>query len=133
MYKILKIKTVLLICLAFIFKLLFVNIGAFASLETTPVKQLSDHHSSILKKRIVHEGDSDVKSAYTYDQLVQELTEESQESEEDDGQFKKATFLFALFSFLKAGLDVPKIVVASDRIVSRIQSKKFLVLSVIRI
>jgi hypothetical protein len=132
MHKILKIKIVLLICLAFIFKLLFVNIGAFASLEPSSDKQVSAHHSFIFKKRIMYDTDAHVKPVYASEQLVQELTEENQESE-DSGQFKKATFLFVLFSFLKGASVAPKLLVPFDRIKCQLQPKKFLALSVIRI
>lgn len=133
MHKILKIKTVLLICLAFVFKLLFVNIGAFASLELSSGKPVSDHSTFIFKKRIIHDGNASVKPVLASEQMMQELTEESPENEEDSGQFKKATFLFALFAFLKVAFDAPKLLVPFYRIKCQLQPKKFLALSVIKI
>jgi hypothetical protein len=132
MLKSLKIKTALLICLAFVLRLLFVNIGAFVSLDSFTGKHFSANHSTVLKKRR-KDLDASVKSPYASEQVVQELTEENQETEEDSGQFKKVTFLFALFSFLRGALDAPKLLVPFDRIKSQLQPKKFLALSVIRI
>jgi hypothetical protein len=133
MYKSFKIKTALLICLAFVFRLLFFNIGAYASLNSPSGQRLSDHHSSVLKKKRRKELAASVKSPYASEQQVQALAEESQESEEDDYQFKKASFLFILFSFLKGAFNATKSLVPFDRIKCQLQPKKFLALSVIRI
>lgn len=94
MFRRLKINTAVLICTAFVFRLLFVNIGLVSSLNTSHNNSTIKHHfSSIIKKR--RKQFDPTTSSKTIGFSVVEITEEDSNDEE---QFKLNPFtLFCVF------------------------------------
>ncbi len=84
----LKINTALFICSAFIFKFLFLNIGAVSSMTTHQTKQLAKTRFSATAKRNRGSEVADHSTACNYSTL-----EFCEESSKDDDHFKLNIFL----------------------------------------
>jgi len=79
MFKSLKINTAILICIAFIFRLLFVNIGLISSLETQQSKSIIKTHfsSTIKKRRQIQSSNNLINSGYSAIEICEEDTDEA--------------------------------------------------------
>jgi hypothetical protein len=92
-----KINTAVIICTAFIFRLLFVNIGIISSLNTQQNHGIiKNHFSSAIKKRRNIESSTNSGSASYV------VTEICEEDTDDEKAAKPNPFLFiqVLYSFL---------------------------------
>lgn len=84
----LKFNTALIICAAFLFKLLFVNVGLFSSLNNSHANtQVKRHFTGIIKKRRKQLDPADTAKTISYASV--EILEEDTDNEE---LFKPATF-----------------------------------------
>lgn len=87
MFRMLKINTTLLICSAFIFRILFVNIGLVSSLNTQQnSNSVKKYFSTILKKR------KNFDSVYNSIGFGYSSAEILEECSDDDEQFKLSPF-----------------------------------------
>ena len=83
-----KINTAVLICTAFVFRLLFVNIGLVSSLNTSQNNStIKRHFSSVIKKR--RNQVDPVNNPISFGCSSAEILEESSD---DDDQFKLSAF-----------------------------------------
>lgn len=127
----LKIKTALIICSAFIFRILFVNIGIISSLNTIQnAGIIKSHFSSIIKKRKqVDAKNSNGNSAY----VVAEICEEDS-NEEKEIKSNPLLLIQILYSFIASKIEtsLKNTLPLSDHF-AFFSSKKHLVLQVIRI
>jgi len=129
-----KINTPVLICLAFVFRLLFSNMNAYAAMDVSANKHfIKSHPTSNLKKERRRDNEVVTASTLAGEQVVQELAEENPESEDDSAHPKKSTLLFVLFSYLKGTFDAPKPGVPFDFFKCSLSPKKYLAISVLRI
>ena len=94
-----KLLTAIVISLAFIFRLLFVNIGLVTSLKASPSgKRLTSHVSKLIKRR--RGAEAVVKpNAESYSAV--EVCEEDSDTEEDLVKALTAVLLFFLCFFFK--------------------------------
>lgn len=129
-----KINTPVLICLAFVFRLLFSNMNAYASMDVSASKHfIKSHPTSNLKKERRRDNEIVSASVLGNEQVVQELAEENPEGEDDSAQLKKSALLFVLFSYLKGTFDSPKSGIPYDFFKCNLYPKKYLAISVLRI
>ena len=97
-----KINSALIICLAFIFRVLFVNVGVISALTASQTKTFTKHQfSSGTKKRMIVETQS---NSITSENSPMEVCEE--DSNEENGAKSYSFFLIqVLFSFASNNLD----------------------------
>jgi uncharacterized protein YqkB len=98
MLKPLKINTAIIICIAFIFRLLFVNIGLISSLETQQNNRIIKAHfsSTIKKRRHIQSSNNIVNSGYSTVEICEEDSDEV--SQIKSNPFLLLQFLFSFFS-----------------------------------
>lgn len=131
MFTYLKINTVVLICFAFVFRVLFMNISMFASSGTSLTKSHTAKHSSgTHKRRRLAESavQPDIK-----DYAVMEVCEEGSGDEDDLVKTHSPAVLPVLHSFLKRIISIPKLSRPFDLIKCDLYPKKYLALSILRI
>jgi hypothetical protein len=98
MFKPLKINTAIIICFAFIFRLLFVNIGLISSLDTQQSKSIIKAHfsSTIKKRRQIQSSNNLVNSGYSAVEICEENADEVIQIKSNP--FLLLQFLFSFFS-----------------------------------
>jgi hypothetical protein len=129
MLKGLKINTAVLVCTAFIFKLLFFNMNAFAGINSLHATIASKHYTPKLKKR---NESVEVQTTDSQEAVIQQAYDEGLEIEDDSVTLKTPPFA-TLCSFLKALPDSPKLNIPFDFIKCNLYPKKYLALSVLRV
>ncbi len=128
----LKINTALLICTAFVFRLLFVNIGLLPSSNNSQVNhEVTKHFSTIQKKRKRH-TESTVQST-VIDYSSEEFFEEGSGNKEEQVKKESPVILFFLYSFLKRTTSTLRLNHLFDIIKCDLYPKKYLSLSILRI
>jgi hypothetical protein len=132
MFTAFKINTAFFICLAFVFRLLFVNINLLSSFQTSPTAKLSAKHSSTIKKRR-RPVEVAAQSGFNKDYAVVEVCEENADGEEDFSKANTPVILSVLFSYFKHLLFIPKSAQPFDSIKCDLYPKKYLSLSILRI
>jgi len=129
MLKGLKINTAVIICTAFIFKLLFFNMNALASVNSLHATVAAKHFTPKLKKR---NENAEVQTTDSQEAVIQQAYDEGLEIE--DYSITLKTPLFAtLCSFLKFLPATPKSNIPFDFIKCNLYPKKYLALSVLRV
>ena len=127
-----KIHTALIIAVAFIFRLLFVNISSITSIGNANTKQLiSTHFSSKLKKR--KRSNEVIVSTIAEKASVVEVFEEDRDQEELESKINHPVLFSFLFSWFKQITITSDLKQVFDRYSSQIHSKYFLSLSILRI
>lgn len=131
MFSKLKISTAILIGFAFVFRILFANIGLFSTLSNSQTGSVvKSHFSTVIKKR---RGPESYVRANAVKLPVFEACEEDADEEEDF--IKAGTPLLIIFfsTFLKgfSNLSVPKRFFEFAQF--NLQSRKYLALSILRI
>lgn len=127
-----KIHTVVLISLAFIFRLLLVNFCLVTSLKTPQNnKYNASHLSALLKKRMPDTAEVASLNLETHTDV--EVCEENPDNEEDFVKAGSPVILSILFSFLKYITFIPKSNASFDLIKCNLYPKKYLALSVLRV
>ena len=96
MFKSLKINTVLLLCIVFVFRIMFVNASAFLSIDTKKNNTLIKSHFSTVMKRSKH-FDVSATSIKCGD-ILQEFCEEK--PDEEPLKTNPLYFIQVLYSFL---------------------------------
>lgn len=124
-----KINTALIICLAFIFRLLFVNLPLLPNVNGASHK--GGKHSSVMKKR--RRSPEIAVRSNTKDYAVIEVCEENQDNEENEIKTNTPvllSFLYSLFSNfnLNPGSDN-----AFDSIKCHLYPKRYLAFSILRV
>ncbi len=132
MFTHLKINTAIAICTAFVFRLLFVNIGFLPLQNNSQVNnEVIKHFSTVLKKRKRHVESTVRSNAIDYSTL--EFCEEGLDNEEDPVKENSPVILSFLHSFLKYITFIPKSNHPFDLIKCDLYPKKYLSLSILRI
>jgi hypothetical protein len=131
MLKGLKINTAVLICTAFIFKLLFFNMNALAGISSHVPTITSKHFHPKLKKRNEY-AEVAVQTTDSKEHVVQQAYDEGLEIEDDSISLKTPLFI-TLYSFFKGVPEVPKLNIPFDFIKCNLYPKKYLALSVLRV
>jgi hypothetical protein len=128
MFRYFKINTALVICLAFIVRLLFLNLGVFSSTYNT--SDLRAKHSFNLKKR---KTSTEIKEvATTKDYSLTEFCEES-DTEDDDLKINSPVLLSVLYTFINNLGFATKSAFSFDRLKVDLFPKRYLSLSILRI
>ncbi|MGZ3900320.1 MAG: hypothetical protein ACXVNM_02180 [Bacteroidia bacterium] len=126
----LKLNTAILICTAFLFRLLFVNINIISSLNTRHNgNSVKSHFSSILKRRKPVDVQNN-SSSREYSAI--EICEENPNNEDDLSKTNPLILIRILYSFL-SNKAVSKSNVLFDFVNCTLSSKKYLAISVLRI
>jgi hypothetical protein len=125
----LKLSAATLVCLAIIFRLLFINVGLISSLSSSSSK-LFAKHSSVLKKRRRIEVSA---AANLKDYSALEICAEDPDNEEEMEKSTAPPLFISLFSFVKHLVFLPKSNFSFDTIKCGLFPKKYLALSVIRV
>jgi hypothetical protein len=123
-----KINTALIVCLAFVFRLLVVNVPMVGSFEDFLFK--GTNKSCLLKKG---KSSETLVQSSTKEYPAIEVCEENQDSEETESKFDTPVILSFLYSYfnrihLSAGVNN-----AFDSIKCQLHPKKYLSLSILRI
>jgi hypothetical protein len=128
--RVFKINTTFFIFVAFIFRLLFVNIS-LATPDTSYSHKLSaKQFSNLLKRR--RSPDVGAQSS-AKDFSVVEVCEEDLDSEDDLAKANSPAILSILFSFLNYIPFIPKPGVSFDSIKCNLFPKRYLALSILRV
>ena len=127
----LKINTAVLICLTFIFRLLFVNISLLSASNTQQTNNLLSKYFSTTQKR-KRNTETIVQSNAT-DYTFVEVCEEGLDNEEDLIKTNSPVILSAFCSFLKHITSIPKLNCLFDLIKCDLYPKKYLALSTLRL
>ncbi|HXU26904.1 MAG TPA: hypothetical protein VN698_06695 [Bacteroidia bacterium] len=130
MTKHLKINTALLICLVFVFKLLFVNINLLSSYTSQTNHLLAKYFSATQKRK--QNAEVAVKSNII-DYSSVEVCEEDSDNEKDFVKTNSPIILSTLCSFFKYVAFIPKSNGSFNLIKCDLHSKKYLTLSILRI
>lgn len=128
MIRALKISTALLICSVFLFRLLFINIGAITS--SSSAKTSKSHLSSLLKKRKhVDAVDSSKDSDYSATEICEE------DADDVDSEIKSTPLVFIQVLYSLAAVEtVNKLnILPSHTFYSDTSSHKYLTFQVFRI
>jgi hypothetical protein len=127
----LKIKTALLVCTAFVFRLLFVNIGIIPTFNTPLNNTFINSHFSTIMKRRKNVDPLNNSGVREYSQI--EICE--QNSNNKDTLFKTKLFLLlkTIYSFLPNEVYSLKSSALFDFVNSKLSSRKYLAISVLRI
>lgn len=125
-----KINTAIFICMAFIFRILFVNIGVISSLNTNHHSAIKGHFASTIKKR------KQTETVNQHEQVSFSIAEMCEENTDEDEQIKFNPFvllqnLYSLFTN-KFSFQLEKITPPFD-LLSSFSSDRYLKLQVIRI
>jgi len=127
----LKINTAILICSAFLFRLLFVNIGFISSLTTPQNKSfIKSQFSSSQKRR----KNADILSNSNV--KVYSIIEICEENSNDEENFSKANpfiFIQFLYSFFANKIASSKSNALFDFLNCNLSPRKYLTISVLRI
>jgi hypothetical protein len=129
MLKGIKINTAVLVCTAFIFKLLFFNMNALAGVNSLHATVVVKHSCPKLKKR---NESAEVQTNDGQEAVIQQAYDEGLEMEDDSITLKAPPFA-TLYSFLKVLSDSPKLNIPFDFIKCNLYPKKYLALSVLRV
>jgi hypothetical protein len=129
MLKKLKITTATFICLAFIFRLLFINVSLTNAVNSPQSGKLVNHFTSLQKRKIVAE----TVQSHSKDFSIVELLEERTDTEEQQVRLSVVTIFSVLHSFISPVVSSLFSVAAFDNIKCNLFSKRYLSLSVIRI
>lgn len=127
----LKIKTALLICTAFAFRLLFVNIGIISSLNTHLNSTFINTHFSTIMKRRRNVDPLNNSGVREYSQI--EICEENSNSKDNLFKTKLFFLLKTIYFFLPNKVYTLKSSALFDFANSKLSSKKYLAISVLRI
>lgn len=130
MLKHLRINAAIFVCLAFIFRLLFVNFSFFPECHSLRSDKLSSEDFSSIKKRR-RLSNVDAKSDVKYYSQA-EVFEEGSGSEEDSGKAASPLILSVLYSFFHQ-VSFAKPGCLFDLIKCQLYPKKYLALSILRI
>jgi hypothetical protein len=126
-----KINTAVLICMAFVFKLLFINISITTSLNSGSNKTaIKTHLSSLMKRRRASEITNNV---LTGEYSSTEICEEAVEDENDISKVNSFAFIQVLYSSLANKILSLRSAIPLDHIYSKLSSRKYLSISVLRI
>jgi len=128
MLKILKINIAAFICMAFIFRILFVNICMLPAFNTGS-KTLSEHLSSMQKRKRVPVASHANSKEYS----ITEFCEEDSDFEEDLSKANSPAILSIFHSFFQQTISNTRSTSPFGLIKYELQPKKYLALSVIRI
>jgi hypothetical protein len=129
MLKGLKINIAVLVCTAFIFKLLFFNMNALAGVNSLQATIAAKHFTPKLKKRNER---AEVQTTDGKEDVIEQAYDEGIEIE--DGSITLKTPPFAtLYSFLKVLSGSLKLNIPFDFIKCNLYPKKYLALSVLRV
>lgn len=80
MLKLFKINTAILICMAFIFRILFVNLGLMANMNTNHHGVIKGHFASVIKKRKLTEyTNQSSKETYSIAEICEENLDEDEQ------------------------------------------------------
>lgn len=126
-----KVNAAFLICLVFLFRILFVNVCLFTSLgssqDNSPVNA---HFSNILKKR--RKADVQNKAAFEVS-TAEVVCEENSGSEEDAAKVHSPAVLTWFHASLKAFTSALALIRPFDSIKCDLFPRRYLALSVIRV
>jgi hypothetical protein len=127
-----KINTAIFIFLAFIFRLLFVNIGLLSSLSSPQTnKLLSSHFAASQKRRRAPEVAS---QSSPKDYTIVEVCEEGSDNEEEDfAKVNLPVILSAFYAFLTNLIFIPKSNPPFESVSNNLYSKRYLSLSILKI
>jgi hypothetical protein len=125
----LKINTAFFVCAAFLFRLLFINASAFASIGSPQNPEVLKHYFSDLKKREALNSLTSDSKAFE----MQDVYEEETENEDDFSFVKIPSFFNVFFSFLIKVNDVLQSGISFDHSQYPLFPKKYLTLSTLRI
>ena len=126
------INSTLLICLAFIFRLLFVNITSFSSIKNSQANLFFKSHSSTGYKKIEHSSDPVVNSnLYIYSDV--EVCDEDSDTEKDLAKANTPAVLSLFHSFFNFPASFLQSTSSFDLIKCSLYPKKYLALSTLRI
>ncbi len=133
MIKNLKIHIALLVCVVFLFRLLFVNIGIISSLNTKQSSAVAKSIlSSVMKKR--RKNNEAIVNSYAKEYSVIEICEEENENDEDNfSKINPFILIGYLYSALANKFDSLKSKIPFDFLNYKLSSKKYLAISVLRI
>jgi hypothetical protein len=126
-----KINIAILICLTFVFRLLFVNISLLSASNIQQTNNLLSKYFSTTQKR-KRNAETVVRSNAT-DYTVVEVCEEGLDNEEDLIKANSSVILSTFCSFLKRITSTPKLNRLFDLIKSDLYPKKYLALSTLRL
>jgi hypothetical protein len=126
------INTTLLICLAFIFRLLFVNISLFSSVNGSQAGKFDKSHFSNSFKKRRRNPDQVVGSGLTFYSTV-EVCDEDSDNEEDLARANTPAVLSLFYSFFNPLTSILKSGSSFDLIKCNLYPKKYLALSILRI
>ena len=126
-----KINIAILICLTFVFRLLFVNISLLSAPNIQQTNNLLSKYFSTTQKR-KRNAETVVRSNVT-DYTVVEVCEEGLDNEEDLIKANSSVILSTFCSFLKRITSTHKLNRLFDLIKSDLYPKKYLALSTLRL
>jgi hypothetical protein len=131
MLKGLKINTAVLVCAAFIFKLLFFNVNALAGVNPLHATIASKHLTAKLKKRNEY-AEAAVQTTDSKEAVIQQAYDEGIEIEDDSISLEAPIFSTCYFFFNELS-DSPNLNILFDFIKCNLYPKKYLALSVLRV
>jgi hypothetical protein len=131
MYRSFKINIAILICLTFVFRLLFVNISLLSASNIQQTNNLLSKYFSTTQKR--KRNTETVIQPNAIDYAAIEVCEEDSDDDKDLIKANLPVTLFAFFSFFKHVASIPKLNCLFDLIKCDLYPKKYLALSTLRI
>ena len=132
MYRSFKINIAILICLTFVFRLLFVNISLLSASNIQQTNNLLSKYFSITKKR-KRNTETVVQPNAIDDYAAIEVCEEDSDDDKDLTKANLPIALSTFFSFFKHATFIPKLNHRFDLIKCDLYPKKYLALSTLRI
>ena len=131
MYRSFKINIAIVICLTFVFRLLFVNISLLSASNIQQSNNpLSKYFSTTQKRK---RNTETVVKPNAIDYAAIEVCEEDSDDDKDLTKANLPVALFAFFSFFKHVTSTPKLNCLFDLIKCDLYPKKYLALSTLRI
>ncbi len=127
-----KTNTTLLICLAFVFSLFFVNLSLHASSNKSQTNNLLGKYFSTLEKGR-RNAEANIQSNVIMDYTEVEACEEDSDNEKNLIKAELPVTLSIFFSFVKQLKLVTKLNCPLDLIKCNLYPKKYLSLSILRI
>ncbi len=128
-----RVKTItsLLICLTFILRLLFVNIGLISSLNTKQNNSnIRSHFSSIMKRR---KGPDIIKGTENRQCTTTEICEENSNDEDNISKHPPLVLLRTLYSFILNKTSLSRTNAFLESVNFHLSLRKHLSLSILRI
>lgn len=126
-----KINTALVICLAFVFRLLFLNISVIPSLNTQRNSNFINEHFSTLMKR--RKSVDILSNSNTRENSAIEICEENSGGEDDLSKTNPFILARILYSFLADKAVSLRVGSLFNSVHCKLFSRKYLALSVLRI